>query len=81
MDGLFPIGFFTGMSVSGILKKQLGFEAVFAFGICGAILAFSYAFFFIKDSRKLRPKEVLDELEALKVRRPCPVIDILRVIL
>lgn len=56
------------MSLSGILKKKLGFSATFVLGIVGALLAMAYIWFFIKDSRDLRPQEVEDELQRMKVR-------------
>ena len=67
LDGLFPIGFFTGMFLSGTIKEKLGMEAPFAFGIGGAILCVLYTYFFIEDSRKMRPIEVQNELEKQNV--------------
>lgn len=58
LDGLFPIGFFTGMSVSGVIKKKWGFIPNFALGMGAAILAVLYVIFFLKDSRHNRPDEV-----------------------
>ena len=67
LDGLFPIGFFTGMSLSGIIKKNLGFYANFGLGMAAAFLATMYGIFILKDSRDMRPPEVMKELEEKKV--------------
>ncbi len=63
MDGLFPIGFFVGMSLSGVVKEKIGFVANFGFGMGGALLTMVWAIFLLKDSRNMRPKEVQAELD------------------
>ncbi len=56
LDGLFPLGFFAGMSLSAVIKEKWGFEAVFAMGIGGAVLCVTYALF-LKDSGHYQPVE------------------------
>lgn len=65
LDGLFPAGFFTGMAMSGFIKDQIGYLGNFSLGIGSALIAMFYAAIFLKDSRKLRPKEVQDQIDML----------------
>lgn len=45
------------------MKKRFGFIPVFAASMTGAILAMLYTILVVKDSRELRPREVLEEQE------------------
>lgn len=63
LDGLFPIGFFTGMSISGYLKDAYGFTATFGLSIVFTIATILYTWWFVRDSRTMRPREVVEELE------------------
>ena len=65
LDGLFPIGFFTGMALSGFMKKELGYIPHFGIAMGCAIAAMLWALVILKDSRKMRPPEALDGVEAL----------------
>ena len=56
LDGVFPLGFYLGNSLSGIIKKRLGFYYNFGLGILCASLAVLYCIFFVKDSCKKRDK-------------------------
>ena len=47
------------MSCSGIIKKNWGFMANFGLGMAGALIAMFYTILFVKDSRNMRPKEVI----------------------
>ena len=58
------------MFLSGIIKKNLGFAGPFLFGMGGAVLSMAYTYFFIKDSRTMRPREVEEELTKRKVGLP-----------
>jgi len=65
-DGLFPAGFFTGMALSAPIQNYIGFIGNFGLGTLMAVITLMYAIFFVKDSRKLRPKEVQDQLDMMK---------------
>lgn len=69
LDGLFPIGFFTGMALSGLIKREWGFVANFALGMSGALIAMIYSIFVVKDSRTMRPPEVMEQMEKKKALR------------
>ena len=70
LDGIHIISFALGMTLSGYIKHGLGLVAPFAFAICGSILCILYIIFILKDSRKLRPKEVMEEQAELKPVEP-----------
>ncbi|XP_059079165.1 lysosomal proton-coupled steroid conjugate and bile acid symporter SLC46A3-like [Tigriopus californicus] len=70
LDGLFPIGFFTGMSVSGFLKEAYGFTATFGLSMVFTVATILYTWCVVKDSRKMRPKEVVEELKRQKAMLP-----------
>ncbi|XP_059079164.1 lysosomal proton-coupled steroid conjugate and bile acid symporter SLC46A3-like [Tigriopus californicus] len=72
LDGLFPIGFFTGLSISGVIKKKWGFIPNFALGMGAAILAVIYTMFFLKDSRLNRPEEVKQSVDLSKSKDEGP---------
>jgi Na+/melibiose symporter-like transporter len=81
IDALWPIGFFTGMALSSVIKTELGFTYNFALGMLCALLAMLYTIFFVKDSRKLRLKQlakermkkgIVQEVEVLSSPRPLP---------
>ena len=57
------------MFLSGYIKDSLGIGAPFAFGIGGAILCVLYTYFFIEDSRKMRPIEVQNGLDKQNVNK------------
>lgn len=63
LDGLFPIGFFSGMALSSYIKSQLGYVAHFSLAMGCAMAAMLYAIIFLKDSRKLRPPQAMRELQ------------------
>lgn len=63
LDGVFPIGFYIGNSLAGIIKKNLGFMYNFSFAMICAGLATLYCVFFVKDSRIERDRRVIKELE------------------
>eukprot|EP00092_Neocalanus_flemingeri_P017937 GFUD01019410.1.p1 GENE.GFUD01019410.1~~GFUD01019410.1.p1 ORF type:complete len:522 (+),score=101.91 GFUD01019410.1:44-1609(+) len=67
LDGLFPAGFFTGMAVSGLIKEHLGYYGNFFLAILFSFLAMFYAIFFLKDSRTMRPPEVMKQIEMMKI--------------
>jgi len=67
LDGLFPAGFFTGMAISGFIKEHIGFYGNFCLAIFFSFLAMMYAIFFLKDSRKMRPPEVMKKIEMMKM--------------
>jgi len=56
-DGLFPLGFFLGMAVSGPITEKFGFLVTFCLSLGMAAVTLTYAIF-LKDSRTLRPVEV-----------------------
>ena len=70
LDGIHIISFALGMTLSGYIKHGLGLVAPFAFAICGSILCILYIIFILKDSRNLRPKEVMEEQAELKPVEP-----------
>ncbi len=61
IDALWPVGFFSGMALSSVVKSDLGFIYNFAFGMLCALLAMTYTIFFIPDSRKLKMKRLRKE--------------------
>ena len=67
LDGIHIISYALGMTLSGYIKHGLGLFAPFAFAIGGSILCILYIIFIVKDSRKLRPQEVMEEQAKLKV--------------
>ena len=54
LDGVFPIGYTLGNSLSGLIKSQFGFYYNFGFGILFATLAILYCCFMVKESRSVR---------------------------
>ena len=66
LDGVFPIGYTLGNSLSGIIKSQLGFYYSFGFGILFATLAILYCCFMVKESRSVH-----NEGEQLKDESMC----------
>ena len=63
LDGMFPIGFYAGNSLSGIVRKNLGFMYNFSFAMVFTVMAVLYCIFFVRDSRVLRDKRLTKELE------------------
>ena len=59
LDGCFPVGFYTGMALSGIIERDLGFMANFGCGMVMALAAVIYTIVFIKDSRPIRDARIL----------------------
>ena len=51
VDGLFPLGFYSGTAFAGPIQKHLGEIYNFGFGMFFALLAVLYTIFFLKDSR------------------------------
>ena len=67
LDGLFPLGFYLGNSLSGIIKVRLGMAYNFGFGMVSAMLAVLYCCIFVKDSHVKRDERLKNELaEELK---------------
>ena len=58
LDGVFPLGFYIGNSLSGIIKKRLGFYYNFGLGMLFATLAVLYCIFFVQDSRIIRDERI-----------------------
>jgi len=63
MDGLFPIGFYIGNSLAGIVAKYYGVLVNFSLGMLFALLAVSYIIFFLKDSSVIRDQRLQREIE------------------
>ena len=61
LDGVFPLGFYIGNSLSGIIKARLGFTYNFSLGMICATLAVLYCVFFVKDSRIIRDERIKKE--------------------
>ena len=61
LDGIFPVGFLAGMALSGFVKSSLGYLGNFGIAMGCAIAAMLWAMLFLKDSRTMRPTEVLQE--------------------
>ena len=70
LDGLFPLGFYLGNSLSGIIKVQLGMAYNFGFGMLSAMLAVLYGCLFVKESNVEREecskKQLAEELKEFK---------------
>ena len=58
LDGVFPLGFYIGNALAGVIKKELGFYYNFGFGILSATIAILYCIFFVKDSRIIRKERI-----------------------
>ena len=63
LDGVFPIGFYVGNTLSGVVRKKLGFMYNFSFAMVFAGLAVLYCIFFVKDSRIIRDQRIITDLE------------------
>ena len=54
LDGLFPLGFYLGNSLSAITKAKLGFMFNFSLGMLFSLVSMAYTLIFVRDSRKER---------------------------
>ena len=61
LDGVFPLGFYIGNSLAGIIKKTLGFYYNFGLGMLCASMAVLYCIFFVQDSRLIRDERIRKE--------------------
>ena len=61
LDGVFPLGFYIGNSLAGIIKKTLGFYYNFGLGMLCASMAVLYCIFFVQDSRILRDERIKNQ--------------------
>ena len=61
LDGVFPLGFYIGNSLAGIIKKTLGFYYNFGLGMLCASMAVLYCIFFVQDSRLIRDERIKNE--------------------
>ena len=75
LDGLFPLGFYIGNSLSALTKAKFGFMFNFGLGMLFSLIAMAYTLIFVRDSRKERAiklvqqrKETLEELETEEER-------------
>ena len=75
LDGLFPLGFYLGNSLSAMCKAKYGFMFNFSLGMLFSLMSMAYTLIFVRDSRKERAIklvqqriEILEELETEKER-------------
>ena len=61
LDGVFPLGFYIGNSLAGIIKKTLGFYYNFGLGMLCASMAVLYCIFFVQDSRIIRDERIQNQ--------------------
>ena len=61
LDGVFPLGFYIGNSLAGIIKKTLGFYYNFGLGMLCASMAVLYCIFFVQDSRIIRDERIKNQ--------------------
>ena len=62
LDGVFPLGYYFGNALSGIIKIRLGFTYNFGLGMLCATLAVLYCIFFVKDSHIKRDERLEKQL-------------------
>ena len=70
LDGVFPLGFYIGNSLGGIIKKTLGFYYNFGLGMICASMAVLYCIFFVQDSRLIRDERIKNQ-NAKEMQEPC----------
>jgi predicted MFS family arabinose efflux permease len=64
-----------GMSLSGLIKNKIGYIGNFGIAMGCAVAAMLYAIFFLKDSRKLRPAHVMEQLELFNATYDNPTLE------
>lgn len=58
LDGLWPIAYFLGMFLAGLIKTNLGYMYNYGLGMLTSVLAMAYTVFVVKDSTKLRQERL-----------------------
>ena len=67
LDGAFPLGFYIGNFLSGIVKNRLGYYFNFGFALLLDTLSILYCIYFVKDSRTIKT-ETCQKLNPKKMR-------------